>query len=51
MMDNIRFSEMALAAQDLIVVPEPATFALAGFGFLGLLMARRRAWNELTVCE
>lgn len=42
-MDNIRFTEGALEVGELMVIPEPSTYALlAGFGALGLSLLRRR---------
>ncbi len=41
MIDNVRFSDAALAPEDLITVPEPATMAILGLGSV-LAMRRRR---------
>lgn len=41
-LDNIRFSDVALAPQDFLIIPEPTTLALGGFGLLGLWMMGRR---------
>lgn len=41
MMDNIRFSDTALAAEELIPIPEPATLTLLGLGALPLLRKRK----------
>lgn len=42
-LDDIRFSDVALAREDLIGIPEPATLLMLGVGALAMFKKRKRA--------